>query len=49
MENKENVWLWTEKTRSRATGIETDSNVKQRSTEMKHELDMRQEPIRNRK
>ena len=32
---------------SRATKIETDTNVKQRSTEVKHESDMRQEPIRN--
>ena len=42
------MWRWTEKTRSRATRIETDSNVKQRSTEMKHKPDMRQEPIRKR-
>ena len=35
--------------RSRAARIETDTNVKQRSTELKHEPDMRQEPIRNRK
>ena len=40
-----NVWRWTKKTRSRATRIETDTNVKQRSTEMKHELDIMQEPI----
>ena len=43
------MWRWTEKTRSRATRIETNSNVKQRSTEMKHKPDTRQEPIRNRK
>ena len=44
-----NVWQWTKKTRSRATEIEMDTDVKQRSTEMKHKSDMRQEPIRNRK
>ena len=44
-----NMWQWTDKMRSRATRIETDTNVKQRSTEMKHKPDMRQEPIRNRK
>ena len=49
MENKENVWQWTERARSRATEIETDTNVKQRSTEMKHKSDMRLEPIRSRK
>ena len=37
------------KTRSRATRREMHRNVKQRSTEMKHEPDRRQEPIRNRK
>ena len=36
-----NLWQWTEKTRSRATRIETNTNVKQRSTKMKHEQDMR--------
>ena len=35
--------------RSRATRIETNSNVKQRSTKVKHGLDTSQEPIRNRK
>ena len=49
MENKGDMWRWTEKTRSRATKIETDINVKQRSTEMKHKPDTRHEPIRDRK
>ena len=35
--------------RSRATRIETNSKVKQRSTKVKHEPDTRQEPIRDRK
>ena len=38
-----------QETRSRATKIETDTKVKQRSRERKHKPDMRQEPIRNRK
>ena len=41
-----NVWWWTEKMRSRAARIETHRNLKQRSMEMKHESDTRQEPIR---
>ena len=49
MENEGNRWRWTKKTRSRATRIETNSNVKQRSTEVKHESDTGQEPIRNKK
>ena len=32
-----NMWQWTKKMRSRATEIEMHRNVKQRSTEVKHE------------